>query len=622
MKLVIFNLIVLFSGVCGAFRNSSVQINSTDVLVKGGENNTELQEEFNQTLVVHRLSGCSWTLRIPGSGGAVAIPSTSTSVLAEQICRDLECGDVYHVNETHSPPNASCFHHCLYQDGRLANCSDSAGGLCSVVSEAVCGHQAVRLAGGADRCSGRVEVWREGRWGTVCDDRWDLRDADVVCQQLGCGYALGVTGQGDSAFPLATGPVHLDELNCTGAEENLWACPGERGESDCGHKEDAGVVCSEMRAVRLRGGLDRCSGTVEIHRNGSWGTVCDNCWDQDMASMVCSMLRCGAAPLKYKQFDQPLPHNDGPLWFYACAPDAQDLWQCQEFINNSFLCATSKASALVCNGSLGLPAATTDNSTAATVQPTEVTTPAVGSRAGQPILPPVELLVSIVVCLLLLVLLVTNTVLCCHYRRRHALLIQQTSVSKAPPPEHLHKGPVSLMKVTTCPPQPEAAPGPRYLWTQLSSVDSASVDTDFEPSDDPSAPLSTFQNSQRHRTNAEPPMAPSGLGSAEAGPETTGPSVDFGGLPSDLYTRVSKISADSFDSSSTSSGETYENTRDSYVMVVERPCDAATDQTVSKGSLRTDPLHDTAGDEDPIYSPVSPDRVSASEDDYDDVGAV
>lgn len=105
-----------------------------------------------------------------------------------------------------------------------------------------------------------------------------------------------------------------------------------------------------MRAVRLRGGLDRCSGTVEIHRNGSWGTVCDTCWDEDMASMVCSMLRCGPAPLQYKQFDEPLPHSDGPLWFYACAADAQDLWRCQEFVNNSFLCATSKASALVCNG--------------------------------------------------------------------------------------------------------------------------------------------------------------------------------------------------------------------------------------------------------------------------------
>lgn len=40
-------------------------------------------------------------------------------------------------------------------------------------------------------------------------------------------------------------------------------------------------------------------------------------------------------------------------------------------------------------------------------------------------------------------------------------------------------------------------PKPRYLWTQLSSVDSTSVDTDYEqydPSTDPSVPFSTFQS--------------------------------------------------------------------------------------------------------------------------------
>lgn len=105
------------------------------------------------------------------------------------------------------------------------------------------GHQAVRLAGGSGRCAGRVELWRNGRWGTVCDDQWDLRDADVVCAQLGCGYALSVTGQGGS-YPPGRGPVHLDELNCTGKEDNLWACPAAQDEPDCGHKEDAGVVCS------------------------------------------------------------------------------------------------------------------------------------------------------------------------------------------------------------------------------------------------------------------------------------------------------------------------------------------------------------------------------------------
>lgn len=105
------------------------------------------------------------------------------------------------------------------------------------------GGHLVQLAGGTDRCAGRVELWRNGRWGTVCDDQWDLRDANVVCAQLGCGYALNVTGQGGS-FPPGRGPIHLDDMNCTGKEENLWECPATQDENDCGHKEDAGVVCS------------------------------------------------------------------------------------------------------------------------------------------------------------------------------------------------------------------------------------------------------------------------------------------------------------------------------------------------------------------------------------------
>uniref|UniRef100_A0A8B9GFK4 SRCR domain-containing protein n=1 Tax=Amazona collaria TaxID=241587 RepID=A0A8B9GFK4_9PSIT len=99
----------------------------------------------------------------------------------------------------------------------------------------------LRLAGGRSRCEGRVEMEEEGAWGTVCDDGWDLADADVVCRQLRCGHAVSV--HGGAAYGRGNGSILRDEMGCEGHEEHLWECPAAL-EHDCTHKEDAGVVCS------------------------------------------------------------------------------------------------------------------------------------------------------------------------------------------------------------------------------------------------------------------------------------------------------------------------------------------------------------------------------------------
>ncbi|XP_068194593.1 lysyl oxidase homolog 3B isoform X2 [Antennarius striatus] len=157
----------------------------------------------------------------------------------------------------------------------------------------------VRLKGGARLGEGRVEVLKDNEWGTVCDDRWNLQSASVVCRELGFGSAKeALTG---SRMGQGMGPIYMNEVKCGGQERTIWSCPFKNITSeDCQHTEDAGVRCNIPymgleNSIRIVGGRSRYEGRVEVQVGSKWGTVCSSGWTTKEAMVVCRQLGLGYA---------------------------------------------------------------------------------------------------------------------------------------------------------------------------------------------------------------------------------------------------------------------------------------------------------------------------------------
>ncbi len=90
--------------------------------------------------------------------------------------------------------------------------------------------------------AGRVEIFYNGRWGTICDDSWGINNAKVACRQL--GYYDGLKALEGWQVPDGSGQIWLDHVACSGNEQNLTSCAHRAwGVHNCDHREDAGVQC-------------------------------------------------------------------------------------------------------------------------------------------------------------------------------------------------------------------------------------------------------------------------------------------------------------------------------------------------------------------------------------------
>ncbi len=122
----------------------------------------------------------------------------------------------------------------------------------------------VRLVGGNNNSIGRVEVCVNNAWGTVCNARFGTNEARVICRQLNfsdsgnfplltldvclyvfymCDHVSGYKSIQNS-FGVNSGPIFLENLDCSGLERNLIDCSHSTiGTHQCDHTRDAAVQC-------------------------------------------------------------------------------------------------------------------------------------------------------------------------------------------------------------------------------------------------------------------------------------------------------------------------------------------------------------------------------------------
>lgn len=249
----------------------------------------------------------------------------------------------------------------------------------------------VRLVGSTNNNEGNVIIYhftddpstggRVGFWGILCDDSWELKDASLVCKQL--GFPDGATAATvKNKFDATMDRIWMDDIYCYGHETQISECSHYGwGRHNCEMHEAAGVICKGNQEatinplptttttepplpatfplqpdvppqpsvqgdealqtggalllsdydIRLRGGRRHDEGRVEIRLNGEWGVICGQGWTLRETHVVCKALGLGygrnAVNVNYFGGDGMTKH----FGHIECAGHESALSECNHF---------------------------------------------------------------------------------------------------------------------------------------------------------------------------------------------------------------------------------------------------------------------------------------------------
>ncbi|XP_071057276.1 uncharacterized protein [Onthophagus taurus] len=237
----------------------------------------------------------------------------------------------------------------------------------------------IQLIGSNKTNEGAVHVKAFNKVGFVCDDQFGLKDADVVCKEIGFEGALEIKSNGFYTIPdeYKDDGYLMDDVQCSGNETSLKDCDFNGwGNHNCRAKEIVGVVCKSSEEfdcpldkwkcetskecipldflcdnvddcsdnsdeaaqycespteIRLSNGNRPSQGRLEIKYHGTWGTVCDDDFNDDAAKVVCRYLGFKGSATSHK--NGVYGPGKGPIWLdqVFCQGNETTLQECDRW---------------------------------------------------------------------------------------------------------------------------------------------------------------------------------------------------------------------------------------------------------------------------------------------------